>query len=267
MTLARMLYSAEGEILQDDRPAFVAPGLWLGSCCAEANLDALLGCGISHVVTVRGAVMRLRRGRGCWGLACRGVATLAAPCSQGLCLTRHTARPPAQVGVELIPSHRSRFSYLHIPVLDVPSVDLRRFFRSAFEFIEEGRRAGAAARGSGTGWGVRGVGHAWLCALVAPRLQQLLQGLGGHGLVSHSAVKVRRAAHALHCRRRAGALSGGDQPLRHHRHRLHDVEPAHTLSPGPAARGRGEGSVGWVGWVVGQECASHRLCIPSLSLV
>lgn len=38
---------------RDDRPQFIAPGLFLGSCLAESNLAALRGCGITHVLSVR----------------------------------------------------------------------------------------------------------------------------------------------------------------------------------------------------------------------
>jgi hypothetical protein len=42
----------EYEMVVDNRPMFICPGLWLGSVDAENNLAALLGTRITHVLTV-----------------------------------------------------------------------------------------------------------------------------------------------------------------------------------------------------------------------
>jgi hypothetical protein len=41
-----------------------------------------------------------------------------------------------------MPSHRSRFTYMHVPVLDHVAEDLLRHFGAMFEFIDEGIKSG-----------------------------------------------------------------------------------------------------------------------------
>jgi hypothetical protein len=50
---------------------------------------------------------------------------------------------PVQVGVELQPSHPQHFSYLQLPVYDMPEQDIVAFFPAAFKFIDAGTNAGA----------------------------------------------------------------------------------------------------------------------------
>lgn len=50
--------------------------------------------------------------------------------------------PSAQVGVELEPSHPQHFSYLQLPVYDMPEQDIVAFFPAAFKFIDAGMQGG-----------------------------------------------------------------------------------------------------------------------------
>lgn len=161
---------------RDDRPQFIAPGLFLGSCLAEANLPALRGCGITHVLSVRRPARheRLRRDPN----AQRSCPQRLPP---GPTQPLPTSALDTQVGVELVPSHASQLTYLHIPALDMPSEDLLQYFDRAFAFIDEGIAAGE-----------EGCGRVWGRPDLGPAPGRLLMGLPGPA-------GLRRVARAAHC--------------------------------------------------------------------
>lgn len=229
---------------RDDRPQFIAPGLFLGSCLAESNLAALRGCGITHVLSVRRPARHecLRRDPN----AQRSSPQRLPP---GPTQPLPTPALNTQIGVELVPSHTSQLTYLHIPALDMPSEDLLQYFDCAFAFIDEGIAAGD--EGCGRGRGRPGPGRRWGARWRGCLGQQANGALPGRptaccrrlatptGVLLAPPRYTQRPPPGPARRRRAGALPGRGEPLRHGGDSVPHVEAGAVPVRRAAARGGG----------------------------
>jgi hypothetical protein len=178
---------------------------------------------------------------------------------------------PVQVGVELQPSHPHHFSYLQLPVYDMPEQDIVAFFPAAFKFIDAGMNAGAHPSRMlhpMAAWVQRSfLAHAH-CAAEAD-CQGLLRAQSCVYLTCGSNKQLLLCCHisrsatllcllaclCVHLRRRwgPGPLPGGHQPQRHHRHCLLHAQGAAVF----------RGSHGSSLSSAQQDMAQHGLQVPA----
>lgn len=104
----------------DDQLHTIRPGLFLGSMRAEANLDALLAKGVTHILQVF------------WQIP--STTCLATQPLQCAVVMWHVV---LQVGDGLRPSFPSRFTYKQVHVDDDEREDLVAHFQACFDFIEQ----------------------------------------------------------------------------------------------------------------------------------